>query len=88
MKRKFEAIITKEGAYYVARCPEVANAVARGRTTKAALEELKAILIKKFRPDDGSEDGTAPIPNPVSPPPRGPRGSAVAKAASHGKPDA
>ena len=88
MKRKFQAIIEKEGDYYVARCPEVANAVAIGKSTKDALEELKDILIKKFGRDDGSEDGTAPRPHPVAPPPRGPHGSAAAKAASHEKPDA
>jgi predicted RNase H-like HicB family nuclease len=72
MKRKFTVVITREGTEYVARCQEVADAVARGSSNQDALEKIKAVIRKKF--EDGSEGGSAPLPHPVSPPPRGPRG--------------
>jgi predicted RNase H-like HicB family nuclease len=72
MMTSFQVIIAREGQDYVARCPEVSNAVARGHSTQDALEKLKAIIQEKFRPDEESGDGTAPVPEPVFPPSRGP----------------
>jgi predicted RNase H-like HicB family nuclease len=77
MKRSFTAIITQEGEEYVARCQEMADVVARGCSTGQALERLKAVIQKKL--GGGSEGGSAPVPHPVSPPPRGPSGPLAAE---------
>jgi predicted RNase H-like HicB family nuclease len=76
VKRKFTVIIERKGDEYVARCPEVAGVVATGRDTKDALEKIRAAIIKKLG-DGGSDTGSAPLPHPVSPPPRGPHGLIV-----------
>jgi predicted RNase H-like HicB family nuclease len=78
MKRKFTVVLTRKGTQYVARCQEVADAVARGNSKEEVLERIKAVILKKF--EDGSEGGSAPLPHPVSPPPGGPRGPIVVEA--------
>ena len=70
MKRKFTVVIKREGAEYVARCAEVPGAEGRGRDKEGALEQIRAAIIKKL--EGGSDTGSAPVPHPVSPPPRGP----------------
>ena len=85
MKGKFHVVIAREGDDYVARCSEVADAVSHGSSKEDALKRIGAILSEKFRPDDGSDDGTAPRPHPVSPSPPGPTS---AREESHEKPDA
>jgi hypothetical protein len=79
MKKKFQVFVTRKGKWYFARCPEVPDAAASGKSKKEVLDQMKAILVKKFRPDDGLDDGGAPTPHPVSPPPGGPRGPVAAK---------
>ena len=70
MKRKFTVVIKREGAEYVARCAEVPGAEGRGRDKEGALEQIGAAIAKKL--EGGSDTGSAPVPHPVSPPPRGP----------------
>jgi predicted RNase H-like HicB family nuclease len=80
MTRKFTVTITRKGSEYVAQCPEVPGAVARGKSKNDAMEKIRAILRKKLdgSSDGGSDDSDAPKPHPVSPPPRGPtRGAEV-----------
>jgi len=71
MKKKFTVILVKEGDGYVARCQEMPDAVARGSSKGDALEKLRAVIIKKIG-EDGSDAGSAPVPQPVRPPPHGP----------------
>jgi hypothetical protein len=85
MKGKFHVVVTREGDDYVARCSEVADAVAYGSSKEDVLKRMEAIHTEKFRPDDGSDDGTAPTPHPVSPSPRGPISP---REESHEKPEA
>jgi predicted RNase H-like HicB family nuclease len=75
MKGKFTVILTREGAEYVARCQEMADAVASGSSKEEALERIKVVIRKML--EGGSEGGSAPLPNPVSPPPRKPPGPIV-----------
>ena len=82
MKRTFTVVVERKGNEYVARCPDVAGAVARGRDKTDALEKIQAVLTKKL--EGGSDAGSAPVPHPVSPPPRGP----IIIEESHEKPDA
>ena len=82
MTRKFRVTMTREGDDYIATCPDLSGAVARGSSTNDALEKIKAVITKML--DDGSDDGTAPKPHPVSPSPRGP----IIVEESHEKPDA
>ena len=82
MTRKFRVTMTREGDDYIAACPDLPGAVARGSSTNDALEKIKAVIIKMT--DDGSDDGAAPKPHPVSPSPRGP----IIVEESHEKPDA
>jgi predicted RNase H-like HicB family nuclease len=63
-------VLTREGAEWVCRCPDVPDALGRGKSKKEALERIKAVIRKKFGGD--SEGGSAPFPQPVSPPPNGP----------------
>ena len=77
MKRKFTVILEREGDHYVARCPDVPDAVARGTRKEDALDKIRAVLIQRF--GDDSDSGSAPTPHPPSPPPRGPRGPLVAQ---------
>jgi predicted RNase H-like HicB family nuclease len=67
MKREFKVAVSKEGEEYVARCDEVAGAVARGRSAIEAVERLKAVIAEILRPDKGPDEGSAPVPKPVSP---------------------
>ncbi len=69
MKRKFDIIIEKEGAEFEARCREIPDVVASGDSKEDALKKLKEAIIKKL--GDNPDAGSAPAPNPVSPP-RGP----------------
>jgi predicted RNase H-like HicB family nuclease len=82
MKRKFTVIIERKGDEYFARCPDLAGTVARGRDRNDALEKIKAVIIKKL--EGGSDAGSAPVPHPISPSPRGP----IIVEESHEKPDA
>ena len=82
MKRKFTVVIKKIGAEFEARCRELPAAVARGRDKTDALEKIRAVITKMLQ--DGSDDGSAPTPHPVSPPPHGP----IIVQESHEKPDA
>lgn len=70
MKRKVTVIITREGEDYIARCPDVAGAVARGTSRNDALERIAVVIRKKL--GDGSDGGAAAVRHPVSPRPRGP----------------
>jgi predicted RNase H-like HicB family nuclease len=78
MKRKFSIVITKEGGAYVARCQELADAVARGNSREETVERIKEVIRKML--GGGSEGGSAPLPRPVSPPPHGPSGPLVVEA--------
>ena len=77
VKRKFTVTLTPEGDHFVARCPDVPDAVARGTRKEDALDKMRAVLTKMF--GDGSDSGSASTPHPSSPPPRGPRGPLVAE---------
>ncbi len=77
MKRKFTVILTQEGDHFVARCPNVPDAVASGSSKEDVLDKIRAVLIKKF--GDDPDSGSAPTLHPPSPPPRGPRGPFVAE---------
>jgi len=70
MKRKFTVVIERKQNEYVARCRKMPDAVAHGSSPEDALEKIRAVTTKRL--DDGSDDGTAPKPHPVSPSPRGP----------------
>jgi hypothetical protein len=48
----------------------VPAAIARGRDKTDAIEKIRAVIKKMLQ--DGSDDGSAPTPHPVSPSPRGP----------------
>jgi predicted RNase H-like HicB family nuclease len=82
---KFQVTLTQDGHDYVARCPQLPDAVARGHSVNEALESIKAVIAARFRPDNGSEDGTAPVPHPVSPKPSHP---GIAKQIPHNGSDA
>ena len=82
MTRKFRVTMTREGDDYIAACPDLPGAVARGSSKQDALEKIKAVITKMM--DDGSDGGAAPKPHPVSPSPRGP----IIVEESHDKPDA
>lgn len=73
-KRKLSIILTREGDDYVARCPELADAVVRGTSEEDITEKIFAVIRKKH--SDGSDSGSAPPPEPPPPstPPPGPRG--------------
>lgn len=71
MKRKFTVTLVREGDEYVARSPEVADAVARGSSKEDAIEKIRAVIVKKLG-EGGSDDGSAPVTHPVAPSPRGP----------------
>ncbi len=77
VKRKFTVILAQGGDHFVARCPDVPDAVASGSSKEDALDKMRALLIKRF--GDDSDSGSAPTPHPPSPPPRGPRGPLVAQ---------
>ena len=81
MKRKFTVVIERKGDQYVARCPEMPGVEGRGRDKNDALEHIRAAIIKKL--EGGSDAGSAPVPHPVSPPPRGP----IIVEEAHEKPD-
>ena len=70
MSRKFQVIIKRKGGEYIAECAEVPGAEGRGRSKEEAVERIRAAIIKKL--GGGSDAGSAPVPHPVSPPPRGP----------------
>ena len=77
MKRKFTVILTQEGDSYIARCPDVADAVACGTNIEDALDRLRAVIIKRL--GDDPDSGSVPEPHPLSPRPCGPRGPLVAE---------
>ena len=77
MKRKFKVILAQEGDHFVARCPDMPEAVASGSSKEDALAKMGALLTKRF--GDDSDSGSAPTPHPPSPPPRGPRGPLIAQ---------
>lgn len=81
MTRKFRVTMTRDGNDYIASCPDLPGAVARGSSANDALEKIKAVITKIL--EDGSDDGTAPKPHPVSPSPRGP----IIVEESHERPD-
>ena len=77
VKRMFTVILTQERDGFVARCPDVADAVARGASKEDALDRMRAVLTKIL--GDDSDSGSAPTPHSPSPPPRGPRGPLMAE---------
>lgn len=81
MNRKFTVVIERKQDEYEARCQEMPDAVARGCSKNDALEKIGAVITRML--EDGSDDGTAPKPHPVSPSPGGP----VIIQESHEKPD-
>jgi len=81
MSRQFNVIIERKGDEYVARCPEVPGAEGRGRDKNDALEKIRAAIIKRL--EGGSDAGSAPVPDPVAPPPSGP----IIVEEAHEKPD-
>ncbi len=52
MKNQFNAIIEKDGEWYIAYCPEIPGANGQGKTKKECLESLaeaiKLILVSKL----------------------------------------
>jgi predicted RNase H-like HicB family nuclease len=69
MKRYFKVTVTQDGEEYVAQCMEFPDTMVRGRSVPEVFERLKAAIAERFRPDDGLDDGSAPVPSPVSPQP-------------------
>jgi len=70
MKGKFHIVIERKRDEYEARCRELPDVVARGRDKNGVLEEIRALITKRLGGD--SDAGSAPMPLPVSPSPRGP----------------
>ena len=57
MKRKINAIITREGDGYVARCSDVPDAIGRGKSKEDALDQLREFL--RWWLDANSDDHAA-----------------------------
>lgn len=80
MKKKFTITIEKKGTEFEAKCQAMPDAIARGRDMQEAIDKISAVIRKKL--EGGSDSGSAPIPQPIRPPPRGPTSG------FHQKPDA
>jgi predicted RNase H-like HicB family nuclease len=61
MKNEFTAVIERDGAWYVAYCPEIPGANGQGRTKAECLENLKAAIELILR--DRREDGLKGVPD-------------------------
>ncbi|MFQ5843560.1 MAG: type II toxin-antitoxin system HicB family antitoxin [Planctomycetota bacterium] len=55
MKNEFTAVVERDGAWYVAYCPEIPGANGQGQTKAECLDNLKAAieLILQDRREDG-----------------------------------
>jgi hypothetical protein len=69
MTKKFKITVTRDTESYIAGCAEFPDIPARGSSVGDAIEKIRTIIAERLRPDDGSNDGTAPAPRPVSPRP-------------------
>lgn len=58
MEREYKVILTCKGGRYVARCPEVDDAVGRGNTAAEAVSRLKEFLRKRAKRESGGDEKT------------------------------
>jgi hypothetical protein len=70
VSKRFHIHIERKQDEYQARCKELPDLVARGRDKEVVLERMRVLIIKKVGGDSGA--GSAAVPNPVPPAPRGP----------------
>jgi len=61
MKNEFTAVVERDGAWYVAYCPEIPGANGQGQTKAECLENLKAAIELVLR--DRREDGLKGVPD-------------------------
>jgi hypothetical protein len=81
VKKKFNIVIERKQDEHQARCKELPDLIVRGCSITDVCEMMRALIIKKLGGD--SDAGSAPVPHPVSPAPRGP----IIVEVSHEKPD-
>ena len=55
MKREYVVVLDKEGEEYVAWCPDVVDAIARGKTSGVAISKLKEILRDRMKRQNGDD---------------------------------
>jgi predicted RNase H-like HicB family nuclease len=64
MHNEFTAIIERDGAWYIAYCPEVPGANGQGKTKAACLKNLSAAIALIL--DDRRRDGLRGVPPSVA----------------------
>jgi len=64
MKRKFQAVITRDGDSFIGSCPEVPGANGQGRSVEECLDNLRdaIVLILEDSGDEPPDGVGTPVP--------------------------